>query len=248
MRYFIKLSYRGTRYHGWQKQDNANSIQEVLENALSKKIREKILLTGAGRTDTGVHAKEMTAHFDVSQNIHDPNQLVYKLNSFLPYDIAIHTIFPVKDSAHARFDALSRTYEYWICQNKNVFLYDWSYPLCVSLNIEKMQQAAVILREYHDYTSFSKTGTQVKTNLCKIKEAQWEQKDDLLIFRIKADRFLRNMVRAIVGTLVEVGIEKTSLTELREIIQKKNRSSAGYSVPAKGLYLTKTDYPSTIYL
>jgi tRNA pseudouridine38-40 synthase len=197
---------------------------------------------GAGRTDSGVHAKEMFAHFDFSE-LTDTTDLSHRLNNFLPSDIAVKSIFQVKDDAHARFDAIERTYEYWIVQEKNPFFMDSAHFVWLPLDVSAMNTAAKILMEYEDFECFSKSNTDVKTYRCKIVKAVWEKKSDKLVFVIKADRFLRNMVRAIVGTLLEVGLHKIEPETIREIIKSKDRSSAGVSVPAKGLYLTKILYP-----
>lgn len=242
MRYFIELSYHGKKYHGWQRQPNAPSVQETVEKGLSLLLKESLTITGAGRTDAGVHARQMFAHFDTETGLH-PEDLVYKLNSLLPRDIAINRVFPVPDDAHTRFDAVSRTYEYWIIQKKNPFLDDFAYYLRYPLDIDKMNRAAEILSEYTDFQCFSKSKTDVKTYVCKIKHARWKFTEDKLIFTITADRFLRNMVRAIVGTLMETGLGKMSEENVKKIIESKNRSEAGVSVPAHGLYLTKIEYP-----
>jgi tRNA pseudouridine38-40 synthase len=243
-RYFIQLSYNGKAYHGWQIQDNAISVQEVLNNKLSSIFREPINVVGAGRTDTGVHAEYYIAHFDIIEPIVDKNLVLNGLNKMLPSDIAIHDIFQVDNQFNARFSALSRTYEYRITKTKNPFLTDFAWHYKVPLDIEKMNRAAKLLYEFTDFTSFSKLGTQVATNNCKIYLAEWIESSNMLIFRIKADRFLRNMVRAIVGTLVEVGRGKIDLDDFKNIIQKKDRCSAGFSVPAHGLFITNIEYPN----
>lgn len=241
MRYFIEFSYSGKNYFGYQIQPNEISVQEVLEKALSTILREKIKTTGAGRTDTGVHAKKIFAHFDAENRVEE--NLVYKLNSFLPQDIAVHRIFLVKDDFHARFDATYRTYEYYISMNKNPFLQDSSWQMWKrNLNIDLMNEACKILFEYEDFTSFSKLHTENRTNNCKIYKAFWEQNGSELKFTISADRFLRNMVRAIVGTLVEIGNGKMQPDDLRKIIEDKNRNSAGTSAPAQGLFLVDVGY------
>ena len=242
MRYFIQFSYFGKAYHGWQIQPNAITVQQVLEEGLTTLLRSKISVMGAGRTDTGVHAKEMYAHFDFTA-IEDTVDLAQRLNNYLPDDIAVKSIFKVKPETHARFDALERTYEYCIVQEKNPFYIDTAYFLWSPIDYDAMNIAAKILMEYEDFECFSKSNTDVKTYLCKIKKAEWEKKGDLLIFTITADRFLRNMVRAIVGTLLEVGLGKIKPEAIREIIKSKNRAMAGTSVPAKALYLTKVLYP-----
>ncbi len=245
MRYFIELSYNGKAYHGWQNQPNAISIQGTLEEALSVLLRTKIEIVGAGRTDAGVHASQMFAHFDV-EPINDIPKLVYKLNSILPTDIAIHDIFRVTNDAHARFDAISRTYNYKISTKKNVFNTDFSYHFKIPLSVEKMNDACKILLQYQDFQCFSKSNTDVKTYYCNIENAQWINENDELIFIITADRFLRNMVRAIVGTMINIGLGKIQIEDLIAIIESKNRSNAGYSVPAHGLYLKQITYPDSI--
>lgn len=241
MRYFIHLSYNGKNYCGWQRQPHSLSVQEELEKAMSLLLREPIALVGAGRTDSGVHARNYFAHFDYTPPL--PHNLVNKLNSFLPKEIAIKDIFSVSDSAHARFDATSRTYQYFISLEKNPFLYEQSYYLFQSLDISLMNEACKILFEFNDFQCFSKSNTDVKTYICELKEAHWREEEGLLIFRITADRFLRNMVRAIVGTMIEVGNKKISLTEFRSIIESKNRSKAGFSVPGNALFLEEITYP-----
>jgi tRNA pseudouridine38-40 synthase len=243
----MSLEFDGTNYHGWQNQPDAISVQEVLEKALSTLLAHVISIVGAGRTDAGVHATEMVAHFDYPEPL-DISHLQYRLNAFLPYDIAIKEILPVHEEAHARFDAISRSYCYRIHNRKNAFLKNRSYFLHQSLNIEKMNEAGSILLQYSDFECFSKTHTDVKTFLCDIKSAQWLQTDDVLEFHITADRFLRNMVRAIVGTMINIGLGKMRPEDLHEIIQSKCRSRAGYSVPAHGLYLSKIVYPETVFL
>ena len=208
-------------------------------------LRSKIEVVGAGRTDAGVHAKDMFAHFDFKE-IENPSDLAHRLNNYLPSDIAVKSIVKVSNDAHARFDALERTYEYWIVQEKNPFQIETANYIWSSLDIDAMNKAASILMEYEDFECFSKSHTDVKTYLCKLKKAVWERKDGKLVFTITADRFLRNMVRAIVGTLLEVGLKKIAPEAIREIIKSKDRSRAGVSVPAKGLYLTKVLYPEKI--
>ncbi|GGW73656.1 tRNA pseudouridine(38-40) synthase [Winogradskyella epiphytica] len=247
MRFFIELSYNGKAYHGWQIQPTAISVQEVVEKALSTLLKSEIAIMGAGRTDAGVHASQLFAHFDYDEEI-DEKKLTYKLNSFLPKDIAVKSIFKVKPEAHARFDALSRTYHYKISTAKDVFNYDYSYQVHLPLDLKAMNEACKILYEYKDFQCFSKTNTDVKTYNCDIKEAFWTQEDNHLMFTITADRFLRNMVRAIVGTMVNIGLGKMKAEDLHQIIASKNRSEAGFSVPAHGLYLVKIVYPETIKL
>jgi tRNA pseudouridine38-40 synthase len=241
MRYFIKFSYDGTHYHGWQQQPNAISIQETLNKALSTILNSTIDVMGAGRTDTGVHAREMFAHFDFEPEI-EAATTIHKLNSYLPKDIAVFDIIKVHNDAHARFDAKSRTYEYHINIQKNVFADDLSWYCLQKLDINTMNEACKLLLNYTDFQCFSKVQTDVATFNCKIQEAFWIQNGNQIIFTIKADRFLRNMVRAIVGTMINIGIEKVSLPEFISIIESKDRSKAGFSVPAKGLFLTKIEY------
>ncbi|RTE53297.1 tRNA pseudouridine(38-40) synthase TruA [Arenibacter aquaticus] len=242
MRYFVQFSYNGKNYHGWQKQPNAITVQEVLEKALCLLLKEPILLTGAGRTDAGVHAREMYAHFN-SQAVFNCEELKYRLNAYLPNDIGVKVIFKVHGDAHARFDALERVYEYWVVQEKNPFLTDSAYYVKYPLNIEQMNKAATILVDYRDFECFSKSNTDVKTYICDVRGAHWEQQEGKLVFTIRADRFLRNMVRAIVGTLLDVGMGKSSLADVIAILDSGNRSRAGVSVPAHGLYLTAIKYP-----
>ena len=241
LRYFIELAYKGTNYHGWQYQPEANSVQETLNKALSILLKTKIDIVGAGRTDTGVHAKQMYAHFDFETEI-NTNQLVHKLNSFLPNDIVIFDIILVPNEAHARFDATKRTYEYLIHTYKDAFENDGSWLHQLPLNIDKMNEACQILFKYNDFECFSKTNSDVRTFNCVIFEAHWKQLENKIIFTISADRFLRNMVRAIVGTMINIGLNKISLTDFEKIIESKNRSQAGFSAPAHGLYLTQIAY------
>lgn len=245
MRYFLELSYYGKAYHGWQNQPNAISVQEVLEKALSRLLNENIEIVGAGRTDAGVHALQMYAHFDTEKTFLEKD-LIYKLNSFLPKDIAIHNLFKVICNAHARFDAISRAYVYRIALNKNVFNTNTAYYLKSPLNIDKMKEAANILLEYKDFKCFSKSNTDVKTFNCDIESVFFKLENSELHFHIKADRFLRNMVRAIMGTLINVGLEKITIPDVHDIIRSKNRGNAGYSVPAHGLYLKEVTYPENI--
>ena len=245
----MRLSYKGTQYHGWQVQPNAVSVQETLNEAFSKILREKIELTGAGRTDTGVHAINYIAHFDSEKDkLNCDKNFIFKLNSYLPNDIAIHKILNVIPDAHARFDAISRTYHYQIHQHKDPFLKEtsWYYPY--KLDIELMNKAAELLLTFADFTSFSKLHTDVKTNDCRITQAFWMAENHNLTFVITADRFLRNMVRAIVGTLLDVGKNKISLNDFIQIIENKNRSDAGLSVPAHGLFLMQVTYPDKLFL
>lgn len=241
MRYFIEFSYNGKNYFGYQIQPNAISVQEEMEKALSTILREEIKTTGAGRTDTGVHAKKIFAHFDTEKVL--DQDLTRRLNSFLPPDISVKRIYPVKNDLHARFDATYRTYEYYISLEKNPFTEDsaWQHWRRL-LDINPMNDACKILFEYEDFTSFAKLHTDNKTNLCKIYKAEWEQNGSELKFTVSANRFLRNMVRAIVGTMVEIGAGKLKPEDLRKVIENKNRNSAGTSAPAHGLYLVDVGY------
>ena len=273
MRYFIELSYDGTAYHGWQIQPNGASVQETLQKALSMLLRQDVQVTGAGRTDAGVHAAMMVAHFDVEGQAPLPappvggraaspvascsqedkesspprgeleRGLVYRLNGVLPHDIAVHKIYPVADDLHARFSARARTYYYYVHTRKSPFLRDRSWRLVRTPDFEAMNCAAATLLEYEDFTSFSKVNTDTKTNICHVTSARWVQLSDFeWRFEITADRFLRNMVRAIVGTLIEVGRGTLGIDGFRKVIEQKNRSAAGDSVPARGLFLQTVEY------
>ena len=251
-RYFIELAYKGTNFHGWQIQPNAVSVQEILERALSVITREAIAVIGAGRTDTGVHASYFVAHFDSSKLNLDHPDWVYKLNSFLGLDVAVFCITKVDAEAHARFDAASRTYQYRLNLIKDPFSIETSWYFFRQPDLLKMNEASKILFEYTDFTSFSKLHTDVKTNNCIIYLAEWSrlgsQTGSDVVFTIKADRFLRNMVRALVGTILEIGIGKIDLDAFRKIIEQKDRGAAGLSVPAHGLFLTDIEYPESIFV
>jgi tRNA pseudouridine38-40 synthase len=242
MRYFLKFAYKGTHYHGWQVQPNDVSVQSVMTEKMSMVLRCPIELVGAGRTDAGVHARCMYAHFDVENEILDPPLIVNKLNALLPPDIAVYDLYRVDDDLHARFSAKYRTYRYYVATRKSPFLHDFAARFTFPLDVEKMNEAASKLLEYSDFTSFSKLHTDVKTNDCDVSFAHWEKRDDCLVFTITANRFLRNMVRAVVGTLVEVGKGKLSVAQFCEVIEKKNRCAAGMSVPAQGLFLEDVGY------
>nr|WP_297787848.1 tRNA pseudouridine(38-40) synthase TruA [uncultured Allomuricauda sp.] len=246
MRYFIQFSYFGKAYHGWQNQPNAITVQEVLEKSLSTLLRKKIEVVGAGRTDAGVHARQMFGHFEV-EPISDIQDLVYRLNAFLPDDIAVQGILPVAAEAHARFDAVERSYEYWVVKEKDPFLFDYAHWVKNPLDMDAMNEAAKILLDYTDFECFSKSNTDVKTFDCDVREAFWKVQGNKWVFTITADRFLRNMVRAIVGTLLDVGMGKMAPESIHQIIASKDRGEAGVSVPAKGLYLTKVSYPKEIF-
>ena len=247
-RYFIKLSYKGTNYHGWQIQPKANTVQQVLNEDFSLLLGEKVQVTGCGRTDTGVHARVFYAHLDCSGKLAKNTDLLFKINNKLPADIAIHKFLPVRADAHARFDALSRTYEYHIQCRKEVFTNEYAHYVYGILDTEAMQSASDILKDYTDFTSFSKVDTETKTNNCKLHLAHWDITEDTMVFTIKADRFLRNMVRAIVGTLLDVGSRRTDLDGFRQIIENRSRSDAGTSAPARGLFLTDVQYPAEIFI
>lgn len=247
-RYFVYLAYDGTAYHGWQVQPNGDSVQQRLTDALSTCMRNEVQITGAGRTDTGVHARMMVAHFDASQPV-DTNLLTHKLNCLLPRDIAIYRIVPVKAEAHARFDAVSRTYQYFVGLRKDPFERTRQWTMSFAPDFERMNKAAHLLLECSDFTSFCKLHSDNKTNICHLMEAHWDKIDDYRwVFTIRADRFLRNMVRAVVGTLVDVGRGKLSIDDLEKIISAKNRSQAGSSAPAEGLFLCDIVYPQDLFL
>ncbi|MFH0895632.1 MAG: tRNA pseudouridine(38-40) synthase TruA [Bacteroidota bacterium] len=242
-RYFIELSFNGTAYHGWQLQDNAHTVQAEVEKALSVICKEKIEVTGCGRTDTGVHAKQYYLHFDIESKLEDLPHLTFQLNSILPDDIVFHKIIPVADDAHARFSAVGRTYRYYVSWEKPVFKKDFCHTVYHKPSIDAMNRIALRLFEYSDFTAFAKLHSDTKTNNCKIMQAQWDEENEQMIFTIEADRFLRNMVRAIVGTLLNAGAGKLDEAGFRKIIESKNRSEAGVSVPAKGLFLEEVKYP-----
>ena len=284
-RFFIHLAYNGANYHGWQtqlvatkvertviKQPGLPTVQQTLEQALGTLLRQPVAVVGCGRTDTGVHASDFYAHFDYrGQESMDCGQLVFKLNNLLPPDIAIFDIFPVADNAHARFDAVARTYQYHVSDRRLPFRQGQYCRIYFKPDIDKMNEAARVLMEYEDFTSFAKLHTQVKTNICHLTEARWDfvpvksyelrvkseadaderfitHNSELItdyewVFTIRSNRFLRNMVRSVTGTLLDVGRGKLSIEGLRKIIEKKDRCAAGVSMPACGLFLTKVDYP-----
>ncbi|KLT65929.1 tRNA pseudouridine(38-40) synthase TruA [Pedobacter sp. BMA] len=243
-RYFIQIAYDGSLYHGWQIQPNAVTVQELLDKAMSTYYRQPVETLGCGRTDTGVHATDFYAHFDV---VYIPEEKVLLavagINAMLPYQIAAKSIIPVADDAHARFDATSRAYKYYVHFEKDPFKLNRSWLVKDRLDVDLMNQAAALLFDYTDFSCFSKSNTQTFTNNCKIMQASFEEKDGSLIFTIQADRFLRNMVRAIMGTLVRIGKHEIGLEDFKTIIESRNRSNAGQSVPACGLYLVKVEYP-----
>ncbi len=244
IRYFLKLAYRGTAYHGWQVQENAHTVQAEINEKLSTLLGKQINVVGCGRTDTGVHAREFYAHFDVEKPIQwTADDFVFKLNRFLPRDIAVYLLKEVPNDLHARFSATSRTYRYFIAREKDPFRRDLSLEYTGPLQLEAMQEAASYLKNYTDFTSFSKLHTQTATNNCKIQEAFWTTEGSYLVFTITADRFLRNMVRAIVGTLLEIGKGKMKAAEIKTVIEARDRGRAGFSVPAQGLFLEQVNYP-----
>ena len=246
-RYFIHLAYNGANYCGWQTQPGLPTVQQTLEEALSTLLRQKIAVVGCGRTDTGVHASDFYAHFDVNEELRMKNEeLTFKLNSFLPPDIAIFDIFPVADNAHARFDATARTYQYHVSDRRLPFRQGQYCRIYFKPDLDKMNEAARVLMEYEDFTSFAKLHTQVKTNICHLTEAHWDEVGEEWVFTIRSNRFLRNMVRSVTGTLLDVGRGKLSIEGLREIIEKKDRCAAGVSMPACGLFLTKVEYPEEL--
>lgn len=240
-RYFIELAYLGKAYHGWQVQENARSVQQVLQEALETILRHPVDTVGCGRTDTGVHAIQHFAHLDTELNLNERH--LHSLNAILPDDVSVKRFIPVAAEAHARFDATLRSYEYHIHFQKNPFRTDFSWLVKEGLDANLMNQAAAMLLEYNDFSCFSKSNTQTFTNNCRIASAFWEPTAWGMVFRISADRFLRNMVRAIVGTLVDIGQGKMEPSAIRDIIESKSRSNAGASVPACGLFLSEVHYP-----
>lgn len=248
MRYFIYLQYDGTAYHGWQTQPDAVTVQETIEQKLSMLMRRELFIVGAGRTDAGVHARMMAAHFEYDGEV-DCQQLTFKLNNTLPPDISILRIVPVKPDAHARFSPIARTYKYYITRKKSLFDRNYTMRVFEPLDVEMMNHACARLFCYEDFTSFAKLHSDTKTNICHIMEAYWEQPEpDKYVFTIKADRFLRNMVRAVVGTLLQVGRHKMTIQEFSQVIERKDRCTAGDSVAAQGLFLEDVEYPEDIFL
>lgn len=243
MRYVIECSYKGTVFHGWQVQDNAPTVQGYIEQALTTVLRQPMQIVGSSRTDAGVHAAQQFAHFDVQAPLNNIDKMVYAMNGILPKDIAIQQIKPVPDEFHSRFDATHRRYLYRISPHKTPFLQELTYFYRASLDVEQMNRAGEILKKHIDFQCFSKVHTDVATFNCKIEWAYWEQQDQFLLFHIKADRFLRGMVRAIVGTMLDVGTGKLSLSGFEEIILSKSRQKAGRAVPAEGLTLVEVGYP-----
>lgn len=247
-RYFLQLAYKGTNYHGWQIQPNANTVQAEINKGLSVLLKQEVSVMGCGRTDTGVHAKDFYLHFDTDQPIESTDDLLYKLNRILPFDIVIYQIWEMDENCHTRFDAISRTYQYFISPIKNPFVLNQAYYYPFDLKVEAMKEACQYLLGEKDFSAFSKSRTQTFTNNCHVMEARWfENEEGLLVFEIKADRFLRNMVRAMVGTLMDVGTGKIKPETVNEIILQKNRGKAGVSVPADGLFLTEVKYPENYF-
>jgi tRNA pseudouridine38-40 synthase len=247
MRYFFTIAYKGTNYHGWQKQPNALGVQQKVEEVFSTILNQKVEIVGSGRTDRGVHATAQVFHVDLVTD-REAEQFLYKANKMLPHDVTLKQVRKVKEEAHARFDAIKRAYKYHIVTEKNPFAQDQAYFFTQSLSIDRMNEASKKLLNFHDFESFSKVKTDVYTFNCDIFEAYWKQEQEVLVFYIQANRFLRGMVRAIVGTLLEVGQNKITVEDFEDIIKAKNRKSAGRAVPALGLYLTEVQYPKDIYL
>lgn len=241
-RYFLEVSYKGTHYAGFQIQDNALTIQQEVEKVLATYCRQHITLTGSSRTDTGVHALQNYFHFDIDKEL--PQKVVYNLNAMLPADIAINALTAVEPQAHSRFDAIAREYEYFIYQHKAPFLADRAYYFPYTLNLPAMQEAAQMILTYIDFTSFSKRNSQVRTKNCTIQYSEWvEREGGLTVYRVKGNRFLRGMVRGLVGTMLQVGRGKLSLEGFRAVIEAKDCTEADFSVPGHGLFLCKVQYP-----
>jgi len=245
MRYFCTVAYDGSNYHGWQSQKNAISVQQVIEESFSTVLRRATVITGSGRTDTGVHATRQVFHFDTEKTISESG--FHKFNSILPKDISIRNLVRVVDHAHARFDATQRSYEYYIIQDKDPFMLNRAYRYSKDLDLDKMNNACQVILQTNDFESFSRVHTDVNNFLCEISEAYWEEQNDLIVFHVSSNRFLRGMVRAMVGTLLDIGIGKTTLTDLKSTLISKDRQKAGRSVPAMGLYLSNVEYPDQIF-
>jgi tRNA pseudouridine38-40 synthase len=243
-RYFLEVMYKGTAYSGFQVQENAPTVQAEVEKAFVVLQKEQVSMTGSSRTDSGVHALQNFFHFDAASDIH--TQFLYKINAILPRDIVVRNIYAVGPEAHCRFDAVSRTYQYHVCRSKNPFLEDRSYFFPLTVDIKQMQTAAAVLKDYNDYTSFSKRNTQVKTFLCSILESEWQMSNGEFIFHVRANRFLRGMVRGLTGTMLQVGRGKISIDEFRQIIESKDCTQADFAVPGHGLFLTKVEYPKEL--
>ncbi|HEV7350148.1 tRNA pseudouridine(38-40) synthase TruA [Telluribacter sp.] len=244
MRYFIELSYKGTLYNGWQRQPNALAVQQVLEEVMEKVLQTPVELVGSSRTDTGVHASQQYAHFDLPQALPNPDRTVLSLNALLPPDIAIHRLVPVADDLHSRFAASHRRYEYRLIRQKNPFLTQEALLYRPELDISGMNEAAALLLRYEDFESFSKVHTSVKTFRCRISEARWYWRGEVLVFSVQSNRFLRGMVRALVGTLLKVGVGQLTVPDFEQIILSKNRKDAGAQAPPHGLFLVEVGYPA----
>ncbi len=246
VRYFVEVAYNGTHFHGWQVQSNALSVQQVLEEKLSTLLRVPIAIVGSGRTDTGVHASQQYFHFDHATPL-ETAAFLHRMNAFLPQEIALKSITKVNDDAHARFDASMRSYIYRIETRKNPFAHGFAYCYTHPLNVEKMNEAAIFLLGNHDFQAFSKVKTEVNNYFCELNRAVWEEGNESLIFHVSANRFLRGMVRAVVGTLLDVGAGRTTITEFQQILLSKDRRQAGRAVPPTGLYLSRVVYPAAIF-
>lgn len=247
MRYFFEINYSGANYHGWQNQANAIGVQQIVEEVMTKIFRQKVAIVGSGRTDTGVHCVQQFFHTELEREF-DHQKWIQKLNSFLPKDIAIRSVRAVRADAHARYNAVERSYEYKITREKNPLLVGYAFHYFRELNVPTMNKAAALLLGAHDFECFSKVKTDVNHFICDIKKAHWNQNGELLVFSITANRFLRGMVRAIVGTLLDVGTAKITVSEFRDIVKSKDRKRAGMNVPPEGLYLTRVIYPAGIFL
>jgi tRNA pseudouridine38-40 synthase len=246
-RYFLEVMYKGTHYSGFQVQDNVrNTIQEETEKAFAVLAKEAVSMTGSSRTDTGVHALQNFFHFDFEGVVN--GHFLYKMNAIMPKDIVVKNIYPVPQEAHCRFDAVTRSYSYHLYQQKDPFLADRAYYFPYSLNLEKLQEAAAIIKTFSDFTSFSKRNTQVKTFVCAIEESDWRQDEKEIIYQVKANRFLRGMVRGLTGTMLQVGRNKISIDQFKKIIEAKDCRLADFSVPGHGLFLTKVEYPASLQL
>lgn len=246
MRFFLDIAYKGTAFHGWQQQPNALTVQEVLQTAISTVLREPVELTGSGRTDTGVHAAQQIAHLDITEPLTE--ELIFRINCVLPREIAIKDFFRVKPDAHARFDALSREYEYRLRRKKDPFLSDFACYFSRPLNLEAMNRAASVLLRHKDFQSFSKVHTSVENFKCDVAVAEWLEREGLIVFHVKANRFLRGMVRALVGTMLTIGMGKQSPEVMEDILNSRDRRKAGAAAPPEGLFLTRVNYPSDIFL
>lgn len=247
MRFMIQLSYNGTGFHGWQRQNNAPSVQQEIEEKLSTILRRETTILGCGRTDTGVHASQYFAHFEVEKDV-DCKDLAHKLNSMLPVGIAVQNVQPIANDGHARFSATTRSYEYRITKVKDPFLTEQAYRFSLPLNLDLMNKACAMMLGEKDFGCFCKANADNHTNLCNVSKASWTENEQMIVFKISANRFLRNMVRAIVGTMLEIGQGRMTLDDFQKVLDSKDRTFAGPSVPPHGLYLTAVEYPSEIFL